>query len=349
MAKLNLYDLRTTNRLLMVLAIPLVFYIIKELSFIFTPLIFSFFIALLFIPLLRWFHKKGLNKILALLTILLIIGSVMFASIMVIDLTGKEIISGKDELYYELDKKVGVLLEPYTEVLGIEKSSDQSTIKSILFSKQISEELLGNFGNTFLFLQRTVVGVLLTLFFLFLILGGTFNFQLIIDSSLFMRKTQSIKTYLAIEKSIVKFLKVKTVISLLTGIGFGLITWAFGISFPLFWGVMAFAINYVQMVGSVIATIAAILFAFIELESPGTVLFASLLYAGVQILFGSVAEPFFMGRSFSINVITVLVMLMFWGYLLGISGLILAVPITVFLKTLFSQWESTKMIAKIMS
>lgn len=349
MSNLSISDLKTTNRLLLILAIPLVFYIIKELSFIFTPLIFSFFIALLFIPLLRWFHKKGLNKILALITIVLIIGSVLMAAIKVIDLTGQEIIDGKEELYYELDKKVGVLLEPYTEVLGIETKDNQSTIKSILFSKQVTEELLGNFGNTFLFVQRTVVGVLLTLFFLFLILGGTFNFQLITDSSFFSKKTRSIKTYLAIEKSIVKFLKVKTIISLMTGIGFGIITWAFGISFPLFWGLMAFAINYVQMVGSVIATIAAVLFAFIEIESPGTVLFVSLLYTGVQVLFGSVLEPFFMGRSFSINVITVLVMLMFWGYLLGISGLILAVPITVFLKTLFTQWDSTRMIAKIMS
>ena len=349
MANLKLNDLRTTNRLLMVLAIPLVFYIIKELAFIFTPLIFSFFIALLFIPLLRWFHKKGLHKVLALVAIVLIIGSALFAAILVLDLTGKEIISGKEELYYELDKKVGVILEPYAEMLGIDESSSQSTIKSLLFSEKISKELLGNFGNTFRFVQNTVVGVLMTIFFLFLILGGTFNFQIISDSSLFSKKTQSLKTYLTIEKSIVKFLKVKTVISLLTGIGFGVITWAFGISFPLFWGVMAFAINYVQMVGSVIASIAAILFAFIELESPGSVLAASILYAGVQVLFGSVVEPFFMGRSFSINVITVLVMLMFWGYLLGIPGLILAVPITVFLKILFVQWDSTKMIARIMS
>lgn len=346
---MNFNNLKTTNRLLLILVIPLVFYLISELKFIFTPLVFSFFLALLFIPLLRWFHKKGISKIFALISIVLIISTVLFAAIKIIDLTGKEIISGKDEIYHEFDKKIGVLLEPYSDLLEIEAKPGQSTIKSLIFSKKISEELMGSFGNTFRFVQRTVVGLLFTLFFLFLILGGTFNFQLISEGNLLMKKTQSLKTYLAIEKSIVKFLKVKTIISLLTGIGFGLITWAFGISFPLFWGVLAFAINYIQMVGSIIATAAAIIFAFVELESPGSVLFASILYASVQIIFGSVIEPVFMGRSFSINIITVLVMLMLWGYLLGIAGLILAVPITVLLKTLFTQWESTRIIAKIMS
>jgi predicted PurR-regulated permease PerM len=102
------------------------------------------------------------------------------------------------------------------------------------------------------------------------------------------------------------------------------------------------------MIGSVIVTVMAALFAFIELESPGTILLVSLLFTGVQVLFGSVLEPFLMGKSFSINVITVLVMLMFWSYLWGVSGLILSIPITVLLKTLMEQYPTSRKLAVLM-
>lgn len=341
-------DQSTTNKLLLVLAIPLVFYILKELHFIFAPLMFAFFISLLFIPMLRKLYKKGSPRILALILVILIIAGTFYGAVKLVSLTGKEILDGKEALYYKLDNKIGDLVMPYAEVLGIEPVKGKSAIKSILMSPQISERLYGNFGDTFMFFQRTMVTLLMTLFFLVLILAGTFNFKLLMQESLLLRSTQTIKTYLAIERSIVKFLKVKFLMSFFTGLGFGLIAWGFGISFPLFWGVFAFAINFVQMIGSVIVTVMAALFAFIELESPGTILLVSLLFTGVQVLFGSVLEPFLMGKSFSINVITVLVMLMFWSYLWGVSGLILSIPITVLLKTLMEQYPTSRKLAVLM-
>ncbi|CAN0451187.1 unnamed protein product, partial [Scytosiphon promiscuus] len=70
---------------------------------------------------------------------------------------------------------------------------------------------------------------------------------------------------------------------------------------------------------------------------------------GVQVLFGSILEPVFMGKSFSINIITVLVMLMLWGYIWGVPGLIMAIPITVFIKIILEQFPQTKIIASLIS
>jgi predicted PurR-regulated permease PerM len=66
-------------------------------------------------------------------------------------------------------------------------------------------------------------------------------------------------------------------------------------------------------------------------------------------LMGGVLEPVLMGKSFSINVITILIMLMFWGYLWGIPGLIMSIPITVFLKIIFEQFPKTQVIAGLIS
>jgi predicted PurR-regulated permease PerM len=113
--------------------------------------------------------------------------------------------------------------------------------------------------------------------------------------------------------------------------------------------VLAFVINFIQMVGSVISTVLVMLFAYIEIDNPGTLVLAAFLFSGAQVLFGAVLEPIFMGKTFSINIIVVLVMLMFWGYLWGIAGLILAIPLTVLLKIVLLQYESTRKLATLMS
>jgi len=342
-------DTSVTNKLLLIIVIPLIFYILKVLNFIFVPLMFAFFISLLFIPLIRKLSKKGIPKIVSLLLILLISAAVIFGIVKLISLTGQEVSSGKEALFRTLDDKVGQLIAPYAENLKIGTDEGGSTIKSILMNQEVSRHLFGGFGDTFMFVQQTLIMVLMTLFFLVLILAGSFNFKLLTENTTIMRRIQTLKTYLAIEKSIVKFIKVKFLTSFLTGLGFGLIAWFFGLSFPIFWGLFAFSINFVQMIGSVIATILAVLLAFIELESPGTILLVALLFTGVQVLFGSVLEPVLMGKSFSINVLTVLVMLMFWGYLWGVPGMILSIPITVLIKTMLQQFSSGEKLARFMS
>ena len=152
-----------------------------------------------------------------------------------------------------------------------------------------------------------------------------------------------------IEKDIITFIKVKFIISFFTGLGFTLACYFFDVSFPIFWGLFAFVINFVQMIGSVISVILLSLFAFIELNTTGTLLFFILTITLIQVLMGTILEPVFMGKSFSINVITILVMLMFWGFLWGIPGMILAIPITVFVKIILEQFPKTKVIADLMS
>jgi predicted PurR-regulated permease PerM len=91
------------------------------------------------------------------------------------------------------------------------------------------------------------------------------------------------------------------------------------------------------------------LFAFIELDPTGTLLFFIITITGVQVLFGGVLEPILMGKTFSLNVITILIMLMLWGYIWGIPGLIMSIPITVFIKIVLEQFPRTKMIADLMA
>ncbi|WKK82009.2 AI-2E family transporter [Marivirga arenosa] len=346
---MKLNDQSTTNKLLLVLVIPVIFYSLQLLSFIFIPLMFAIFIALLFTPMMRWMKKRKVPQIIALGTVVLILTFTGFSTIKIVQMSGKQIQDGKSEIFRKLDHKVEQVVTPFAETLGLDQQNGGSTLKSLMKSDRIESLILDNFTITISFIQSTVVNILMTLFFLMLLLAGSLNFKDILQSTLFSGGTQSVKTFMKVERSVSDFLKVKIFVSLLTGIAFGIIAWSLGISFPLFWGLLAFVINFVQMVGSVISTVLVMLFAFIEIDNPGTLLLAAILFTGAQVLFGAVLEPIFMGKSFSINIIIVLIMLMFWGFIWGVPGLILSIPLTVLLKTILNEFPSGKKFAKLMS
>ena len=175
------------------------------------------------------------------------------------------------------------------------------------------------------------------------------NFQKLLNSTLFKVKYSSVKAFRQVEKDIIKFVQVKFIISLMTGVGFSLACVFFDVSFPIFWGLFAFAINFVQMIGSFIAVIMVSIFAFVELDPSSTLVFFIISVTMVQVIFGAILEPIFMGKSFSINIITVLIMLTLWGYIWGVPGMIMSIPITVFIKILLEQFYSTRGIAKLLS
>ncbi|MCC5930210.1 MAG: AI-2E family transporter [Cyclobacteriaceae bacterium] len=347
---MRMNEITTTNKLLMIIVIPILFYILDVLSFIFIPFMFAIFIGMLYSPLMRWLKKKNFPKLMAVAIVIATTTVAILIIYKLVVLSGHEINMGKRELYDKLDIKIATIFAPYLEILGIQENPDTtSTIKNILQSKQISEIIFGEFGNTIAMLQKTAVMVLMTVFFLVLLLAGSLNFKMIIQELFSRGSTQTIKTFVSVEKNITRFLKVKFLMSLCTGLSFGLICYFFNINFPLFWGLLAFVLNFVQLVGSVVVTVLLSLLVFIEIEHPGTLVLVIFLLIAVQLIFGSVIEPILMGKSFSINIVVVLVMLMFWSYLWGVPGLILAIPMTVLMKTILGEFRSTRWIVRLMS
>lgn len=342
-------SLAVTNKLLLCLVVPLVFYILKVLSFIFVPFMFAVFIALLFMPLMRWLEKREVKKWIALLMVMAIIVGSLFVVVKLVQVSAVEINQGKRALFEKFNVKLDELILPFKDMLGLTMGGEESSIKQLLESEKVKEAIYGNVGITFSFFTKSATNILMTLFFLFLLLAGSLNLNHVFHEMLSRNRRQAVRTYTSIESSISRFLKVKIFVSFLTGLFYGLTCYFLDISFPLFWAVFAFAINFVQMIGSFVAIILASAMAFIEIDAPGTILLAIVLFSLIQVIFGSILEPVFMGKSFSINIIVVLMALMFWGFLWGIPGLILSIPMTVLMKTMFTQFEGTKKIAQYMS
>src|SRR6056297_1552531 len=129
---MNIDNLKTTNNLLLILAVPVVFYVLKLLSFIFIPLVLAIFIALLFMPMIRWFSRKKVPKFLALASVIFIIAAIIFGSIKLVQLSGMELTSGPETLYEQLDARIGESVVSLAEMAGIETKTRDSALTSML-------------------------------------------------------------------------------------------------------------------------------------------------------------------------------------------------------------------------
>lgn len=334
-------DLKTTNRLLLLLVIPTMFYLLKIIGFILIPLVAAMFISLLFLPIMRRMTRFGVPKIGSLIVVFLLIVLGSFITFEVIQLAAQEIAQTETGFFQKFIEKLDLLRSDIVSLLGMGNSA---SFGDNLFGNGDSLKL----GDVLNMLRKTTTGLLMTIFFVVLLLAGSFNLQVFLKNFLFKQQYASVKTFRKIETGIQKFVVVKFIVSLFTGIGFSLACYFFDVDFPIFWGLFAFAINFIQMIGSVISVVLLSAFALVQLDPTGTLLAFILVITGVQVLFGAILEPIFMGKAFSINVVTILVMLMLWGYIWGIPGLIMAIPITVFLKITFDQFPKTKSLAKTM-
>ncbi len=338
-------DMTITNKLLLVVVIPLIFYLLKILSFIFIPLVSSMFIALMFLPLMRRLKRRNVNNTISILIVIGIIILFSFGAFQIVKLSSKEIIANKGAFLMQATTKLDAILVSLKEDYGVTNATDENYVTNLLKSMSSSSGMTATLGKV----GGALTSILMIIFFVVLWLAESINVEKVLYDTFLKTKHSSVKTFRRIEKDLIKFIKVKVAMSLFTGIGTGLFCYAFDVSFPIFWGLFAFLINFVQMVGSFIAVAAVSLFATVEMESTNTMLLFFLSVTSVQVLFGSILEPVFMGKSFSINIITVLVMLMLWGYIWGVPGMIMAIPITVFLKIIFEQIPETKIVAAIMS
>ena len=336
---------RTTNILLLIIAMPIFFYVIKLLSFIFIPLVFSMFIALMFWPLMRWMKNKKFPKIISLFIVVIIIGLFFKLTGELMQISSREILASDNHIIEKVESNLELLILPIEDSFGVDRIDDSSILVHYFQKMDFNK----TFGSTIDLVSNIVSMTLMTLFFVILLLAESLNFQKILNSTILRQKYSSVKVFMRIEKDIVTFIKVKFIISFFTGLGFTLACYFFDVSFPIFWGLFAFAINFVQMIGSVISVVLLSLFAFVELDVTGALLFFILTITLVQVIMGGILEPVFMGKSFSINVITILIMLMFWGYIWGIPGMILSIPLTVFMKIIFEQFPNTKIVSELMS
>lgn len=145
-------------------------------------------------------------------------------------------------------------------------------------------------------------------------------------------------------RDMVRYMVIKTLVSLATGVLVGGWLAILGVDYPVLWGFLAFLLNYVPSVGSTIAAIPAVLLTFIQLGT-GRALLAAAGYMAVNVILDNVIETKLMGRRLGLSTLVVFLSLLLWGSLLGPVGMVLCIPLTMTLKFAAETSESTAWIA----
>lgn len=184
---------------------------------------------------------------------------------------------------------------------------------------------------------------------------------LLIEEPLFSRKVKAIyknneskrektTTILAqIDRSIGRYLSLKTLISLLTGFISYFALLFIGIDAPLFWAFLIFLMNFIPAVGSLIATIFPAMFAMLQFGEIMPGIWVLAVVGFIQVIVGNFIDPKLTGDSLNVSPLVVIIGLSVWGAIWGILGMILSVPISVMLILIFAHIPSTRPVAILLS
>lgn len=295
----------------------------KAAAPILVPFLLSVFISVICAPGLFWMQRKGVPNGLAVLSVLL--GIVVISSFLAV-VVGKSLnnfISTLPLYQAQLTEKTSNLIS-WLNGHGIEVSG------SILVEQLNPGRVMKMAAGTLTGLSSALTNLFMILLTVIFILMEASGFPQKIRAAL-KTPDKSLPRFGAISESINRYLAIKTFFSLITGTAICIWLAILGLDYPLLWGLTAFLLNYVPNIGSIIAAVPAVLLAMVQL-GPGNSLLVCLGYVAVNVVFGSILEPRFMGRGLGLSALVVFLSLVFWGWILGPVGMLLSVPLTMIVK-----------------
>lgn len=153
----------------------------------------------------------------------------------------------------------------------------------------------------------------------------------------------------AISQSVQRYIWIKTVVSVMTGVGsYAVLRW-FGVDFAETWALLIFVLNYIPNIGSIIGVAFPALLALLQFETLGPFITLVISLTAIQVAIGSILEPVLMGSSLNISAFAIILGLAFWGTVWGVVGLFLSVPILVVLMIVCSHVPSWRWVAILLS
>jgi len=296
---------------------------LKAASQIVVPIMLSVFIAIICAPAMASLRKKnvptGLSIVLVVLFILAGVGSLAI-------LVGASLDSFSNELpNYKLRfaEETSNLIQTING-FGLHISYDQvkSYIDPSALMQMVANALRGIGGA----LTNLILVVMIVIFVLFEAVELPKKLSLALTDA-----SQSLEHFESFIKSVNRYLVIKTLVSILTGVLITIWLWILGVDFPILWGVSAFLLNFVPNIGSIIAAVPAVLLAFVQLGSLSAGLTA-LGFVAVNLIVGNIIEPRYMGKGLGLSTLVVFLSLLLWGWVFGPVGMLLSIPLTIIVK-----------------
>ena len=303
------------------------------------PFLLAIFIAVLSAPLMNWLTRHKVPQVLAVL--LLVIGFLLLGTILA-SFVGSTLNSFYRDMPVYEQKLQALTVNGVTWLrsMGVEVADNviREYVNPAVVMKTVASVFNGLGGvltNTFL--------ILFTVVFILLEASG---FPQKVRRA-FGEETQASRHFERFSQAVQQYLMIKTLVSLGTGLCVALALALIGVDYWALWGLVAFLLNYIPNIGSIIAAVPAVLIALIQI-GPGAALLTAGIYVLVNMLFGNVIEPRLMGRSLGLSTLVVFLSLVFWGWILGPVGMLLSIPLTMVAKIALETQPKTRWIATLL-
>lgn len=310
---------------------------VKLSSNILIPLLLALFISLMLLQPVHWMESKKIPRSISILIVLLSFSALIFILGDTLGTSISNFSRGLPDYKIKLNNFVDRNADSF-DVFGIDISEDH------LFGAEpgkIMTVLISGFDQMKQIVGKLFFIMLLTLFLLFELDSFPIKFNAIFSRA---GKARAKINLGRITVNLRNYLGIKTVTSFFTGLLIYIFLLIIGVKFAILWAVIAFILNYIPNIGSLIAAIPAVLFAGVSLGGSA-LLWTGLMYLGVNFIIGSLIEPKIMGKGMGLSTAVILLSLMFWGWLLGPIGMFLSVPLTMVLKVLLGSNESSQYFA----
>ena len=311
---------------------------LREASEILLPFLSALFIAVVSLPVMAWLQRHRVPTWLAvMLTVLAAAGVVSVLGVVVGQSVGEFAQVVADSQYNQRFEELADQLRAWAEEANL-PFADRTPFE--LVNPEAVVNLLGGTLAALAGVLQDAFLVLLAVIFILIEAAG-FRRKLRVA---FGDRGGNLERLGQMAQQVQKYLAVKTVVSLGTGFLAFVWVWTLGIDFPLMWGLVAFLFNYIPNIGSIVAAVGPSVLALVQVDL-GRALAVAAGYVVLNIAFGNILEPTLLGRKLGMSVLVVFTSLVFWGWVWGPMGLLLAVPITMTFKIAFENTDDLRWIA----
>ncbi len=318
-------------------AVVVIIYGMQMAKVLLVPFLIAAFLALITVRPMLWLQGRRVPSFLA---ALIIVSMLMLLLAVVATVLGSSIADFTAALP-DYQQRLDVLTDRATKFI-LKNFSDDESVETIgdMIDPGWAMGLAATILNS---LREVLTNTFLIIFTMIFILLEASSVATKVEAA-FGKTAESMKRPREFLHNLGRYLGIKSLVSLATGCCAGLLTWWLGVDFPLLWGMLAFLLNYVPTIGSIIAAVPAVLLALVQI-GPGAAGAVATGFAFINVAFGNIIEPRLMGYGVGISPLVVFVGLIFWGWVFGPVGMLLSVPLTMTLKLALESDERTRWIA----
>jgi AI-2 transport protein TqsA len=303
------------------------------------PFMVAVFLAILSLPLLTWLQARRVPMVLA--VVLTILADLAVLAIIVLMVSGS--VQGFMDAVPRYRERLDAMSANAVAWLQSKGLEAKQLIPQDRFKPgNLLDLAVGTARGAAVVLSNIVLVILTMIFILFEAAGFPAKLRRALG-----RAEGDLSRYARITSEVQRYLAIKTLVSVVTGLLAGVVVAAAGVDFPVLWGLVACLLNYVPNLGSIIAAVPPVLLALVQ-YGPGRALVVAAGFLAINMVLGNFVEPALMGRKLGLSTLVVFLSLVFWGWVWGPVGMLLSVPLTMVVKIMLENTAETQWIAALL-